>query len=95
MNENEHEILSITQEECAEIIQAISKVFRFGLDTEWNGETNREHLEEELGDVMAMIHLLELSGIVSSEGVHQSSKRKMEKLSKWSNINIDKFCENK
>ena len=46
-----HEILSITIEEAAEIIQAISKIFRFGIDTSWKGETNREHLEEEIGDL--------------------------------------------
>ena len=30
LNENEKEIMLITQEECAEVTQAISKVFRFG-----------------------------------------------------------------
>ena len=58
MNNQDHEILSITQEECSEVIQAISKIFRFGIDTEWQGETNREHLEEEIGDLQAMINLL-------------------------------------
>lgn len=93
MNDQEHEILSITQEECAEVVQAISKAFRFGLDTVWKGETNREHLEEELGDVMAMIHLLELSNIVNEENVMKSAERKMEKLAKWSNIKIDNYKE--
>ena len=51
-NESDQEILLITQEECAEVTQAISKVFRFGMDDEYNGVTNREHLEEELGDLL-------------------------------------------
>ena len=57
MTEQERELLLILQEECAEVIQAVSKIFRFGIDTEWNGETNRQHLEEELGDLKCMLHL--------------------------------------
>lgn len=57
MTKQEKELLLILQEECAEVIQAVSKIFRFGLDTEWNGETNRQHLEEELGDLKCMIEL--------------------------------------
>jgi hypothetical protein len=32
MNDKQREILVITQEECAEVIQEISKIFRFGID---------------------------------------------------------------
>jgi hypothetical protein len=32
MNEKQKEALLILQEECAEVIQAASKVFRFGVD---------------------------------------------------------------
>jgi len=38
MNKVEKEIMLIAQEECAEVTQAISKVFRFGFDSEHNGE---------------------------------------------------------
>lgn len=93
MDKSTKEILSITQEECAEVIQAISKVFRFGIDTVWKGESNREHLEEELGDVLAMIHLLELSGVVNEENVMKFAERKMGKLAQWSNINLDDYTE--
>ena len=44
------EILLIAQEECAEVTQAISKIFRFGFLSQHNGRTNRQHLAEELGD---------------------------------------------
>ena len=57
-NAIDSEIMLITQEECAEVSQAISKVFRFGMDDEYKGITNREHLEEEIGDLMCMIDLL-------------------------------------
>ena len=46
------EILDILQEECAEVIQAISKCRRFGIENVYkDGGTQREHLVQELGDV--------------------------------------------
>jgi len=80
------EILCITQEECAEVTQAISKIFRFGIDTSWNGQTNQERLEEETGDLMAMISLLQTKNIIREEKVIEAWNNKMTKLSKWSNI---------
>ena len=85
-NAIDSEILLITQEECAEVSQAISKVFRFGMDDEYKGITNREHLEEELGDLMCMIDLLIENGIVSESAVMTAKNEKMNKLMTWSNI---------
>ena len=86
MGEIDKEILLITQEECAEVTQAISKVFRFGMDDTHNGETNREHLEEEIGDLMCMIDLLIDNGIVSEAAVMSAKNEKLNKLMTWSNI---------
>ena len=88
MTSDEQEILRITQEECAEVIQAVSKIFRFGFDTEWNGETNREHLEEEVGDLLAMIYILQSANIINEEKVIEASEAKIEKLKKWSRISL-------
>ena len=85
-NESNQEILLITQEECAEVIQAISKVFRFGMDDEYNGVSNREHLEEEIGDLLCMIDILMDNDIVSWGNLQLAKKAKIEKLKKWSNI---------
>jgi NTP pyrophosphatase (non-canonical NTP hydrolase) len=85
-NESNQEILLITQEECAEVIQAISKVFRFGMDDEYNGVTNREHLEEEVGDLLCMIELLVTSDMLDMVAVYKAKAAKLEKLAKWSNI---------
>lgn len=42
----------IAQEECAEVIQAISKVFRFGLEREYTaGNSNKRNLEIEIGQL--------------------------------------------
>lgn len=83
-----NETLLITQEECAEVAQAISKCFRFGMDNIKPGKpkTNREHLEEELGDLLAMIGILIDKGVVNRENVYQASEKKIEKLKEWSNI---------
>jgi NTP pyrophosphatase (non-canonical NTP hydrolase) len=88
MNSKEKEILDITQEECAEVIVAISKISRFGLDNIKPGKpkTNREHLAEELGDLQAMIDLCIKFGLVGSEQVSIAADNKISKLKKWSNI---------
>ena len=90
MNDVEKEILLITQEECAEVTQAISKVFRFGADDSYKGVSNRQHLEEEVGDLMCMIELLIDSGLVSEAAVMTAKHEKMNKLMTWSKI----FSEN-
>jgi NTP pyrophosphatase (non-canonical NTP hydrolase) len=80
------EILLITQEECAEVTQAISKVFRFGFDSVHKGVSNQEHLEEEIGDLMCMIDLLIDRGIVRESAVLTARSEKMMKLQSWSKI---------
>lgn len=82
------EILDIAQEECAEIIQAISKIRRFGLNTTHNGVTNKEHLEEEVGDFMCMVELMVENAIIDKDAVLEAAKRKRAKLAQWSGINL-------
>ena len=88
MNSKENEILLITQEECAEVTQAISKCYRFGLDNFKPGKpkTNRQHLAEELGDLQAMIDLCVVSGLISKEELDAASDNKIAKLRVWSDI---------
>lgn len=86
IKEQNDEILRIAQEECAEVIQAISKVFRFGIDGVHNGVTNQAHLEEEIGDLVCMIDLLMERGIVSVDRVDEAARAKLTKLRTWANI---------
>ncbi len=86
MKESEKQILLICQEECAEVTQAISKVFRFGYDSEYNGRTNQQRLTEEVGDLLAMIDLMVESGIVDEAAIEMASAQKKIKLKQWSNI---------
>jgi NTP pyrophosphatase (non-canonical NTP hydrolase) len=76
----------IAQEECAEVTQAISKVFRFGLDGSHNERTNRERLTEELGDLHCMIELIVESGLVDRSELLNASGNKRKKLMQWSQI---------
>ena len=86
MESNQKEILLIAQEECAEVTQAISKVFRFGMDAVHNERTNRERLTEETGDLLCMIELMVESGMIDRKEMLHASGNKRNKLLKWSNI---------
>jgi NTP pyrophosphatase (non-canonical NTP hydrolase) len=94
MNENNNEVMDILQEEAAEVIQAVSKIRRFGVDNSKPGTdyTNRAHLEEELGDMLAMIDILMINNVVNWANLHRAKRAKIEKLKKWSEIpNLDKI----
>jgi len=81
------EILDILQEECAEVIQAISKIRRFGIDNTYkDGGTQREHLVQELGDVTLLIELLHAHQLFTDKELHAAQVRKSQKLTQWSKI---------
>ena len=89
MNDKTREILLILQEECAEVTQAVSKIFRFGFDSCYptaDSASAKEVLELEVGDLLCMIDLLIENGIVSDSMVNQCRKNKREKLKIWSSI---------
>lgn len=82
LNKVQEEILTILQEECAEVIQAVSKVRRFG-------ETNNiEQLEQEIADVLCMINLAYRYGIMvkNEERVQNRITVKEERLKQFSSI---------
>lgn len=87
----EKEILNITLEECSEIVQCVSKVFRFGWDScnpSNPNYTNREHMTEEIGDLHCMLELMFDRGIIDKDKVLMYSKAKYKKLEKFSNIDF-------
>jgi NTP pyrophosphatase (non-canonical NTP hydrolase) len=84
MEKRLEEILHITQEECAEVTQAISKVFRFGFAGKHEGKSNKQHLEEEIGDLECMLELLKTEFAIDSEQVALAKIRKAAKLNTWS-----------
>ena len=87
MNDKVSEILVITQEECAEVIQEISKIFRFGIDNKHKtGVVHREKLTEEVGVLLCMIDLLIEQGVLTKEGLDIAKQNKESKLKTWSKI---------
>lgn len=83
------ETLIILQEECAEVIQSASKIFRFGFDSCYPNEdspTTRECLTMELGQLLCMIGLLVEQKVVNEEDLMTYMELKKKKLEKWSSI---------
>tara|TARA_B110000438_G_scaffold183504_1_gene175315 strand:+ start:153 stop:425 length:273 start_codon:yes stop_codon:yes gene_type:complete len=88
---NLKETLTILSEECAEVIQANSKLIRFGP----YDEENIKELEKELGDVMAMVMILDYYGYVSLSNIQENIEPKLKKLKKYSKIkNLNKIIKN-
>jgi hypothetical protein len=88
MNTQVTEIMDILQEECAEVIQMVSKCRRFGIDTVHikAGKANRQCLTEEMGDMLAMIDLMVEHGVVTATELETAKQEKFNKLKKWSRI---------
>ena len=87
LNSYQDELLEILVEECAEITQEKSKIFRFGIDEQSHhviGKSHRECLAQELGDMLGMIQLLVDSDIgITYNDVEEAARRKKEKVVKW------------
>lgn len=81
MNKQE-ELLTITMEECGELIQACSKVMR----TEGKDLYYWNLLAEEVGDVMTMVDLLIQHGYVTPREIEARKVFKESKLKRWSNL---------
>ena len=83
---HQEECLNILQEECAEVIQAASKIKRFGIYNRKEGAelNNLQNIELELGDVLAMIDLCREAGIgITDEGLEKAKQAKKKRLSLW------------
>jgi NTP pyrophosphatase (non-canonical NTP hydrolase) len=81
------EALVILQEECAEVIQSVTKAFRFGLDSQYlGGPTKKEELETEIGDLLCIIDILIEKALLSDSNINGAKQVKRNKLNKWSNL---------
>ena len=79
--------LTILAEEAAEVIQAICKVKRFGMNSEnpldEEPRTNNEMLERELGDFIAMVDILIDQGVICPKGLYLATEAKRKRLENW------------
>ena len=78
----EREILTILQEECAEVIVAASKLLRFGVGNTnpSTGKKNDEDLGLEVGDLQQMIDKIIFAEIVSRDHLIDGMVRKQDRL---------------
>ena len=77
------ELLTITMEECGELIQACSKLIRFEED---RCDDDIKNLQDEIGDLMCMIDLIKQEGFVNDEEITERMQVKRNKLKKWSSL---------
>lgn len=82
------ELLDLLQEECAEVIQNVSKVRRFGLDNQYlNGEgTQQDALVKEIADMLLLVDLLEAHGLFDGYDLNDLKIAKSLKLAKWTKV---------
>lgn len=81
------ECLIVLQEECAEVVQAISKIRRFGPNSfnpnDENKTTNLALLSQEIGDVLAMIDYLVEEGLITEHDLRNAKIKKRIKFSQY------------
>lgn len=84
MSELNQEALDILQEECGEVVQAVSKFRRWGPDSHYppDGPSNLENIQREVWDVVILAELAGLKILPPPDYVIY----KHEKLSKFSNL---------
>jgi NTP pyrophosphatase (non-canonical NTP hydrolase) len=75
--------LDMLIEECAEIVQAASKAKRFGLIDSWDGETNRQTLETEIGDLLCIISILVDNKVLNQDSIQEALLKKAIKMKTW------------
>jgi NTP pyrophosphatase (non-canonical NTP hydrolase) len=86
---NTQDSLDLLQEEAAELIQAISKIRRFGLQARnplvENSPTNLENFVQEMADVQTLIDIvIEQTDLpITHEMWYVSRERKIAKLEKY------------
>lgn len=87
------EALDLMQEECAEIIQVISKIRRFGLAShspyDPDKRPNIHLLNDEIGDFELLKRYLRDYNIVSSEQINNRIIYKLPKLRKYTKLFSD------
>ena len=74
------ELLTITMEECGELIQECSKSIRK------EHYYNNKELTDEIGDVLCMIELLKSNELVNEHELNRRITLKKLKLKKWSSL---------
>jgi NTP pyrophosphatase (non-canonical NTP hydrolase) len=85
-----NEALDLLQEECGEVVQARSKLRRFGPEFRGRGgkaeHTALEEFQREVYDVLILIDYLVDAGYIDKEYWPYYVTEKLDKLTKWTNL---------
>jgi NTP pyrophosphatase (non-canonical NTP hydrolase) len=80
----EDELLTLLNEECAEVIQIVCKAQRHGLNSyhpdEPDGVSNAEMVAEEVGQVLAAVDLLVAAGVLRRELIDEERATKLRRV---------------
>lgn len=81
----EAEALALLAEECGEVVQAIGKILRHGLESKHpiGGPTNRQSLETELGNVLAAMRLAAVANVVGLGAIHLAKEVKVAAVKRY------------
>jgi NTP pyrophosphatase (non-canonical NTP hydrolase) len=96
-----NELLGLLVEECAEVIQSISKANRFGFDNIYEGVSNVDHFRQEVGDVISLVIILTkkhpdiLNDTVLDEAVKKKIKRLKRRVKSLKNFTLEEPEESK
>lgn len=79
------EALALLAEECAEVIQAITKIQRHGLWSEHpdSGEPNQYTLKREIGDLMAALRICEVQRLIEWGSVIGARDQKLMRVTRY------------
>ncbi len=80
------QLMTITMEECGELVQRCSKIMRKYETLDLIEEAQRVKLVEELGDVFCMMELMVEHNITDWIELQERADVKLEKLKKWSTL---------
>jgi hypothetical protein len=89
------EALIILMEECAEVQCEAAKCLRFGIDSDFlqNGKTALTRLNEEVGDLLAMVDILIEYGVIDPDIIEDQKQIKFNKLTAWSNLTFKNYSK--
>lgn len=79
------ERLTLLIEECSEVIKCATKILRFGPESnkDDSGRTNKDLLENEIGDLKCIINLMETHKEIETDKISSFTLEKFVKLKKY------------
>lgn len=84
LSDSEVERLSLLAEECAETIQAVTKIMRHGYESVnpcvSDSPNNRANLEEEIGNIVYAVSLMIVCQDLNKEKIAEGAQKKAENV---------------